>query len=313
MAAKYLSALPGFLIIACLQYYMVVSTRIFTNNAFPNPKSANYLYFEEDEIDLTANLTENVRIIGGTDGPERISRYVVAIVTVFTNKTQKFCSGSMVKNLVVLTAASCFLSPGPKSKIERVLVFNIQKRMPRGRVAATVHMHKRFNPNTGLFNVAFVTIKAPFNKPPTSNVVLIPNDQERARPFIAAYGLLSLESEQIPSKVQLLRLERESVNTCKKSLAPRFRPFATDESLLCYIEKNGKGLCRGDSGGPLLQNAFPHFVQRAIYFGSESMDCAVEGQTVWFTRLSYLIYDIQKFIVGNQSTLKWRSVFALER
>lgn len=210
MSAKYVSILPCFLIIICLQSSIVFPARLYPETSFTDHKSRNYMNFKPYENNQTAALTGSLHVIGGNDGPARVSRYVVMFVTVFTRRRQTLCSGSMVKNTVVLSAATFFMSTIPGVRIEKVLVFSIQKNIPQKRLATKVHIHEKFNPNTGLFNIAFVTINEPFNNPHTANIVIIPSGEEVAQPFLAAYGLLSLKNQQIPRKVQLIRLKRES-------------------------------------------------------------------------------------------------------
>ena len=156
---------------------------------------------------------------------------VVAVQSVFTDNTPGLCSGTLISQTAVLTAAHCFEKP-----LRTVTVSSVSFVAS----AATVYKHPLYRGILDGFDLAIVKLQQPVPLGPTP-VLLSAAPAPGSEVIAYGYGL----DEQ--GRLPLERLEQG--DSALKATKLTF----TAGGLFYLAASNGAGnICKGDSGGPLL-------------------------------------------------------------
>lgn len=122
------------------------------------------------------------------------------------------------------------------------------------------------------------------------------------QPFAAGWGRLS-ENGKSPNILQELQVPVHDTAVCRKAYREHgiFLPGQFDDTVLCAGDmKGGKGICKGDSGGPLMQPIMNtitkkhHFYQIGVV--SYGLRCAEPNAPTVYARVTYFIDWIQETI-----------------
>lgn len=186
----------------------------------------------------------DVAIVGGdtTDKDNPIANYVVLI---YDNPTKTYCTGTLIKKNLILTAAHC-IGAGPEGLS---LAFGLnplsgQYTLIKAHKVAFHSKYKKLNASERN-DVALISFKqaAPANYRP----VLLPMAdfplQKGLRFTAAGYGRISgkrTTPNDTQGSGQLRQVELGIVS------------FSQDETQFYVDQASGKGICSGDSGGPAL-------------------------------------------------------------
>jgi secreted trypsin-like serine protease len=217
----------------------------------------------------------NRRIIDGKPVPQGKYPWLVMISTEGT-KGSGICTGSLISDRHILTAAHCFLSVGMKKTTSSEIAkdqlkhtkFVVDKttwnefKKADGLKVASIKIHPCFR---DMDDMAVITLKEPIELKNGLVPICIPYfDVPRTSPVtLAGYGVTNTKSNQLKDSDRLLEVE---VNLVDGSACKKEHPDADLSKVLCYASGRA-GSCGGDSGMPVMYKCpnDGHFYQISVH------------------------------------------------
>ncbi len=201
------------------------------------------------------------------------------------------CSGSLITNDVIITAAHCAFDRG--FYWVRLKSDTLKSEEPLREVAA-VWRHERYNKKTTQNDLGLLKLTDPVTdiKP-----VAIPKKSEVAKLTSAKkFQILGWGNDQLKTIAKFLRYANlvDQTGAAKKSYGRFFNPV-TMVSAGRYIpaERVFAGGCNGDSGGPLTTKLGDKTVLVGLTSWGSAQGCD-KGKPTIFTKLTYYVSDINR-------------------
>jgi secreted trypsin-like serine protease len=221
------------------------------------------------------------RIVGGTVAPDGAWPTQVALVdrTRPSTAAGQFCGGTVIARTWILTAAHCLRIPGewmPTASQVDVLVGTGSLSSGGTRIRAVeLRTHTRWDPNRLRYDVGLIRL----DRPVPSSTPLQPYgtlDISSSMPVTAVgWGSLDDPPTRFPTQLRQVDMEIQPGHVCAITAAwdgrTQFCAYAT-----------GKGVCFGDSGGPILVEQDGEWIQVGI--SSYVLECG--RYPSYFTRVS---------------------------
>ncbi|XP_054918301.2 venom peptide isomerase heavy chain-like isoform X1 [Dermacentor andersoni] len=248
------------------------------------------------------------RIVGGhlVRGKDQIPWVVQLVLPSMYNETynaSQFCGGSIISAHFVLTASHCVA----KRRIyldEAVIIYNSTEKLRGSRVGiAALFSHPSFIPGELGHDIALAKTAEPFTFDRFVRPVCLPWRQSNLvgrKALISGWGRVSARDK---SGLDLLRITQTILpyNRCKESfskeeLTKRLTPY----DVLCARTK-GKGICKGDSGGPLtVLGKGGKAVQVGV--AAFAYGCAHPTKADFYTRVSTYVPWIREQLAASEET-----------
>ncbi|XP_052873595.1 collagenase-like [Anopheles cruzii] len=227
------------------------------------------------------------RIRGGIPvGPEEIP-YAAGLM-IQQSMGSRWCGGSLVSVNYVITAASCFLDPGPTTVLlgasDTTNVADIV-------VASEIILHQAFVASQNLNDIALVRLARPANITNNIQLARLPNWRQAESLFIGQLATVSgwgALGQNAPELLPLNHLHRLS-GTIITNAACNLQFFGgITESHICTATTNGSP-CLGDQGGPLtVQDADGGHTVIGVFSFVSNLGCDVDWPAVYTRVTRYL-------------------------
>ncbi|XP_060524013.1 glandular kallikrein-12, submandibular/renal-like isoform X1 [Cylas formicarius] len=214
---------------------------------------------------MVDNLSKAERIIGGYQCSSADFPFTVRLITTpFGSRARHVCGGTLLNKKWVLTAAHCVLGVADRFPSWFAVVFNkgrfdnheIKKSYPH-----PLYHQEIPGVNSPMHNIALVELHEyvasdiPFVKVPDKPIT-VPFEKLCPQVLTMGWGMTKLEQHVLPDKLQCANLTTISTELCSKMFLFTTAYF---EDSLCTFEE-GKDVCVGDTGGPLLCNGIQYGV-----------------------------------------------------
>ncbi|XP_074605669.1 granzyme H-like [Brevipalpus obovatus] len=188
----------------------------------------------------------------------------VAFIKIFKNGTYSQCTGSLIDDQTILTAAHCVENnDGSFVEPSQLLVFlGITTKKDAfndvGRSVEAILPHPGRNKALFENDIALLRLEEPVKMVKIIRPVCLPmtrGESVYGKMKVAGFGLLRVEKEAFD--LQEADIDFVERNTCQKKLSDHysrkgesFSPLS--ETSLCGQGKDTAMICQGDSGGPLM-------------------------------------------------------------
>ncbi|CAH0550856.1 unnamed protein product [Brassicogethes aeneus] len=203
-------------------------------------------------------ITTNSLIVSGFSIPKGAYPWLVAIFRVQTTGLNYICSGSLISNKHIVTAAHCLFKDNRVSKPDDFLVIlgklNIAKWTPTpGEVildASKLHVHPDYNPATSDADIAVIELSETIHFTAFVRPICLWSNNDDLNKIVGDQGTVAGwgknekgHTSPEPKQTWLPVVDQE---TCLRS-AHEFA-YITSERTFCAGMRDGSGPCNGDSG-----------------------------------------------------------------
>lgn len=251
---------------------------------------------------------EPSEIIGGTAAKSDIRNKVVLISVKTVTKTV-LCSGIILLDYLVLTAAHCFTNIHGRYEVLSVTV-TTGPILKRGKVynVAYVDALNDYNGYNKLGNIALVWIYGTFR---TVEPLSFPDSDPPSgtTAFVAGYG--ATETSRASRRLLEVSQRVQRLADCRSKWPGPIRSFIPDRKVVCATDpgfptRASTGACSGDSGGPL----FRRENGAVILIGTSSWgspECTGPGATSFFVSTAFYFKFIQSHVWQDYTA--WQQIF----
>ncbi|KAM8704629.1 hypothetical protein ACLKA7_009140 [Drosophila subpalustris] len=244
---------------------------------------------EDDDLDQDLNTS---RINGGQLMNKTVP-FQVSLQMLRRGGWRHFCSGSIISELHVLTAAHCV----EKMKLEDLSVLggtlNWKAGGQRHKIVAK-HVHPKYSMTPRIINdIAVLKVSPPFglHLAEIATIQLGNSDRIGGKVSVRLTGWGSTTSNssgtKVPDRLQVLHYQTISNEECAQ------KGFRVTPNEICALAAHGQGACRGDSGGPLILSSGRQQLAGIVSYGSAT--CA-QGKPDVYTRVSSFLPYISQVL-----------------
>jgi trypsin len=249
-------------------------------------------------------------VVGGSSAAPGQFPWTSFVVIFENDNPVASCTGSLVGEQVVVTAAHCVLqTDGPNAGDPLpnlgLLVVTGTNNLddPSAPVASVPTFYAApFDPITSQNDLAVLVLDTPS---PAQAVPMMRADQAGlavagAPSVVSGWGLTSSSASDIPSLLQYAPLPVLSNQTCVADypVTPGSFLFDPTTNLCAGYQTGGVGACEGDSGGPLTLDT----PAGALLIGATSwgnVPCAQPAEPTVFTRISAFVSQVVNTLAAN--------------
>ena len=280
------------------------------------PTIPNLIYLTRQQVFETIN---------GAPAPLSVVKTLAQLIVVSKRQNSRdlttTCSGTVVARQWLLTAATCFLTPGGTTVsvkdsyafvAEANATLRIENTTIRPYKFQKYLVHKKYNTRNFAegTDIALIRLDRPIDDDNFSKVTLSSSDSTDPTPVVfvkaAGYGLIPRPDNALglPAVVaKEVNLTMEEFKVCKAG-SPAFGSIVNEEKLVCTVPiQIGDGFtdtCLGDGGGPLyVRSSDEPMLQFGINSFSSTSRCAQPDTVGWYTRVSCFYKDITQALGNN--------------
>ncbi|XP_034484297.1 collagenase-like [Drosophila innubila] len=233
-----------------MKVLIVLSLAIVFVSAFGKKKPASPIYIR----DLPKKTPRKFSITNGYRAYDGQFPYQVGLYMKFDFLCEGLCSGSIISNQWVLTAAHCVYNRNSVYIIYGTVDF-LNPRLSIHVDSNNIWQHEDFNYSNlandiCLINTPFIAFNDYIKKImlPPLNTRQFQFDGENA--IVAGWGQTSDSSPPACNILQYANFIIMNVYTCQLY----YDPGIVQSDSICVATSNGRSPCKGDSGGPLVLN-----------------------------------------------------------
>ncbi len=249
-------------------------------------------------------ITPTPKILGGTESKQGNWPWMVALLESAESDIfyAQYCSGVLIDNNWVLTAAHCVVDQTTSSIDVAVGIYDLNNfsgsRIPVKRILT----HPQYNDDLQN-DIALLELSSPSNQP---TIPLFSGKSGEEAPLsllgriLTAIGWGMMDGGSFPSRLRQVDLPVVEDSYCNNI----YPDPALIPSQLCAGYYEGKDVCNGDSGGPVVTQIDEQWVHVGLVsFGSPCN--TYNGWYGAYTRTSAYVDFINQYVAGAQYTREY--------
>lgn len=209
------------------------------------------------------------RIVGGKPAVAGAWPGAVAIAV---DSGRPYCTGSLIRSDVVLTAAHCMPHVGDLALADST---SLADATPL--VITSSRIHPQYDNYTNDFDVAVLRLHAPAKSAPVGLAENLFGDADVPDAMVIGWGATQVGGAMV-NGLREVNVPRWSWGDCKTA-------YSTLTARQTCAGAHGKDSCQGDSGGPLFAFVAGHYEQIGIT--SYGRGCALEGYPGVYTDVAH--------------------------
>ncbi|XP_045488738.1 chymotrypsin-1-like [Pieris rapae] len=233
------------------------------------------------------------RVIGGEDAADSSAPYIASIRRFLfegLTETMHICGGTILTQKWILTAAHCTFRV-PTHTVQVMVGTNKRTSGGNSYDVNSIVTHEDYNANTLKNDISLLKIVGSIKFDTNIQPIKLPTSDIGAGAMCTLKGWGKTDSQVAPENLQVVyNLTTIYVEECNRRLdnvSKKFLPIIDKQ--LCTLNKERKGTCKGDSGGPLISGG----VQVGIV--SWGVPCA-KGKPDVYTRVYCYVKWINNYI-----------------
>lgn len=248
----------------------------------------------------------SAKILGGSQSKAGAWPWMSALLDSNQPNTWKaqYCSGVLIDDSWVLTAAHCVNGKIPKEIEVAVGVYDLASFSGPRIGVKSIHVHPDYNTTTLTNDIALVELKQSSNQPP---ITLFSGESRENVPA----NLLGITLTALgwgwadgPSGFYYPEILRQvDLPVVEESICNNIYHIALASSQICAGYFEGKDVCNGDSGGPVVTRIDGEWVHAGLVSFGEPCDL-YNGWYGVYTRTSEFVNFIQSHVPGARFTSK---------
>lgn len=204
-----------------------------------------------------ADSIDQPDIVGGRESDEGAWPWQVALVDKYYENAHsgQFCGGTLIAPQWVLTAGHCVTNLNDASFLDVVIGRHRLSSDQGQRLAVNeIHIHPEYNGSLRDPDLALLYLSEPVTYTPvaidTSGVL---SAEERSLSgMVVGWGRYSQSSYQGSDVLREVTVPVHPLAVCRTAFSYYLAEYITDDQICVGYGKGAKGVCHGDSGGPLL-------------------------------------------------------------
>ncbi|EFX79747.1 hypothetical protein DAPPUDRAFT_304284 [Daphnia pulex] len=209
---------------------------------------------------------------------------------------QQFCGGTLIDSMNVVTAAHCVSRLTSRNIANLRVALGMHTLKPKMdpqvlKKVRRVISHRDFNAETLHNDIALLTLESPVNFTNTISPVCLPPihlaDQYAYRDAVTIGWGRTVENGTQPNVLQQVTIRTITNNECSSTFRGVILSGITDQMLCAGYP--GRGICSGDSGGPLFVQPAPGEKWIQVGIVSWGVGCAEPDFPGVYTRISSFI------------------------
>ncbi|PVU87438.1 hypothetical protein BB561_006324 [Smittium simulii] len=280
----------------------------------------------------SAEFSLSKRIVNGKSADIN-EFYFAGSISIDLGGVNYMCTGSLLSQNIVITAASCLKDPTTDNILDPSKILlkfgskNIINKADDVFKAKKIASHPDYDSISGNNNIALILLESLVSSDNTFPVILYPgNITEKLKFRTAGWGINTkdiplVEEQKYSSKLKTIEISVTSQKNCED---PSAKNFQSSEGTICSANKNEQGICIGDIGSPLItvdngSNNLVGIASKIIYKAGSNKDassnkysCGKSGDGAIFMRLNHYVDWINENvknldgygISGNQDSRK---------
>lgn len=253
-------------------------------------------------------------ILGGELSGTFVGQHVVLLEVHFSRNSYT-CTGSVIGQETVISAAHCFTKPGQTLTKVNLFPGPVQVLKEKKYVADVVAIHKKYSALPGgraTYDIALLHVASGFDSKSLKTVTLSTRKQmlkNGQKAWATAWGTFTSFLNKESKFLIQTRMTQRKFRTCKRISSRRTRKSVDGKKNICVASAEFSntamdGFCSGVSGGPLFTLENGRFVQYGVL--SRGQPCGSGGRQVWYVKVAAFLKDVAEFRSHEYS--KWRIV-----
>jgi secreted trypsin-like serine protease len=271
---------------------------------------------EQGQMSFNSSSMPSTKILGGIESKQGDWPWIVALLRarVADMYSAQYCSGSLIDDTWVLTAAHCVEGQTASAIEVAVGVFDLEHFSGNRTSVESIYMHPEYNKASHKNDIALLELKQASSQP---IITLFSGESKEEAPpsmlgrMLTAIGWGMADGRGIwywPEKLRQVNLPVRADSDCNNIYPIPASPLSSSQICAGYYE--GKDVCNGDSGGPVVSQIDGDWV----HIGLVSFGAPCDDYWGWYgvyTRTSAFVDFITRHVPHAQftsqqnSTLTW--------
>jgi len=241
------------------------------------PEELSKFHSDQPVVATDGSIDVN-KIVGGTEATANEFPFIVSLQNYVEGgqSYRHFCGGSVYNQNYIITAAHCVTPDKLSSTLSLIIVagdhdLNTGSYSEQIRVVKTIYLHPRYSEVSYANDIAVLELQSPltFNQWVTPIAIATTDPPELSLVTTSGWGRMRESDNFLPAILRKVTISVIPNLYCYLIYGITFQPIT--DSMLCagpiFPIFGSKGVCNGDSGGPLFTETQPRQLVGIVSWG----------------------------------------------